>query len=47
MYEPRARSEKTIRRLEILSRTIVAALLKTEHNSHFVKNKMYEETGKE
>ena len=34
-------------RLEILLRTIVAALLKTKCNGHFVKNKRYQETGKE
>ena len=33
--------------LEILLRTIVAALLKTKCNGHFVKNKRYQETGKE
>ena len=34
-------------RLEILLRTIVAALLKTKCNGHFIKNKRYQETGKE
>ena len=34
-------------RLEILLRTIVAALLKTKCNGRFVKNKRYQETGKE
>ena len=38
---------KTIWRLEILLRTIVAALLRTKCNSGFVKNKRYQETGKE
>ena len=34
-------------RLEILLRTIVAALLKTKCNGRYVKNKGYQETGKE
>ena len=34
-------------RLEILLRTIVAALLKTKCNGRFVKNKRYQETGEE
>ena len=34
-------------RLEILLRTIEAALLKTKCNGRFVKNKRYQETGKE
>ena len=34
-------------RLEILLRTIVAALLKTKCNDRFVKNKRYQETGEE
>ena len=38
---------KTIWRLEILLRTIVAALLRTKCNGGFVKNKRYQETGKE
>ena len=38
---------QTIWRLEILLRTIVAALLKTKCNVRFVKNKRYPETGKE
>ena len=38
---------QTTWRLEILLRTIVAALLKTKCNGHFVKNKRYQETGKE
>ena len=38
---------QTIWRLEILLRTIVAALLKTKCNGRFVKNKRYPETGKE
>ena len=37
----------TIRRLEILLRTILAALLKTKCNDRLVKNKIYKETGKE
>ena len=35
------------RRLEILLRTIVAALFKIKCSGHFVKNKRYQETGKE
>ena len=38
---------QTILRLEILLRTIVAALLKTKCNGRFVKNKRYQETGEE
>ena len=38
---------QTIWRLEILLRTIVAALLKTKYNGRFVQNKRYQETGKE
>ena len=38
---------KTIWRLEILLRTILAALLKTKYNGRFVKNKRYQETGKD
>ena len=38
---------QTIWSLEILLRTIVAALLKTKCNGRFVKNKIYQETGKE
>ena len=38
---------QTIWRLEILLRTTVAALLKTKNNGRFVKNKRYQETGKE
>ena len=38
---------QTTWRLEILLRTIVAALLKTKCIGHFVKNKRYQETGKE
>ena len=38
---------QTISRLEILLRTIVAALLETRYNGRFVKNKRYQETGKE
>ena len=38
---------QTICRLEILLRTIVAAWLKTECDGRFVKNKRYQETGKE
>ena len=34
-------------RLEILLRTIVAAFLKTKYNGRFVKNKRYQETGRE
>ena len=39
--------KNTIWRLEILLRTIEAALLKTKCNGRFVKNKRYQETGKE
>ena len=38
---------QTIWRLLIVLRTIVAALLKTKYNSRFVKNRRYQETGKE
>ena len=38
---------QTKRGLEILLRTIVAALLKTKCNGRFIKNKRYQETGKE
>ena len=38
---------QTTWRLEILLRTIVAALLKTKYNGRFVQNKRYQETGKE
>ena len=38
---------QTVWRLEILLRTIVAALLKTKCNGRFIKNKRYQETGKE
>ena len=38
---------QTTWRLEILLRTIVAALLKTKCNGRFIKNKRYQETGKE
>ena len=37
----------TICRLEILLRTIVAAWLKTKCDGRFVKNKRYQEKGKE
>ena len=37
----------TIRRLEILLRTILAALLKIKCNDRLIKNKIYEEMGKE
>ena len=38
---------QTKRGLEILLRTIVAALLKTKCNGRFIKIKRYQETGKE
>ena len=38
---------QTIRRLEILLRTILAALLKTKCNDRLVENKIYKEVGKE
>ena len=38
---------QTKRGLEILLRTIVAALLKTKCNGRFIKNKRYQEMGKE
>ena len=38
---------QTIRGLEILLRTIVAALLNTKCNDRFIKNKRYQETSKE
>ena len=38
---------QTIWGLEILLRTIVAALLNTKCNDRFIKNKRYQETGKE
>ena len=38
---------QTIWRLEIILRTIVAAFSKTKYNGRFVKNKRYQETGKE
>ena len=38
---------QTIRRLEILLRTILAALLKTKCNDRLVENKIYKEAGKE
>ena len=38
---------QTLWRLKILSRTIVTALLITKCNGRFVKNKRYQETGKE
>ena len=38
---------QTTWRLEILLRTIVAALLKTKCNGRFIKIKRYQETGKE
>ena len=38
---------QTIRRLEMVSRTIVVALIKTKCNGRFVKNKRYQEMGKE
>ena len=38
---------QTIWSLEILLSTIVTALLKTKCNGRFVKNKIYQETGKE
>ena len=38
---------QTIRRLEILLRTILAALLKIKCNDRLIKNKIYKEMGKE
>ena len=38
---------QTIRRLQILLRTILAALLKTKCNDRLVENKIYKEVGKE
>ena len=38
---------QTIWRLEIILRTIVAAFSRTKYNGRFVKNKRYQETGKE
>ena len=38
---------QTARRLEILLRTIVAALFKIKCSDHFVKNKRYHKSGKE
>ena len=38
---------QTIRRLQILLRTILATLLKTKCNDRLVENKIYREVGKE
>ena len=38
---------QTIRRLEILLRTILAVLLKIKCNDRLIKNKIYKEMGKE
>ena len=38
---------QTIRRLQILLRTILATLLKTKCNDRLVENKIYKEVGKE